>query len=54
MTEEQIKMLEELLDNDEDKLSAYEVEFIEDMNKKRDEILTEKQEAFLEKIWRKL
>ena len=51
MDAKQLKMLDELLDNDEDKLSDYDIEFIEDMNKKRDEILTEKQADFLEKIW---
>jgi hypothetical protein len=49
-------MLQELLDNEDDVMTAWEVEFIESMDKlrARNGDPSEKQQACLERIWSKV
>lgn len=54
MTEnESRKMVKECLADDSDRLTAWECEFLDSLNNRRDP-LTERQVAILEKIWQKL
>ena len=49
-----LAMLDELLADDSDKMTDWEVEFIESLNKQRDREFSDRQVATLEKIWRKV
>lgn len=53
MDAEYAGLLDELLEDDSDTMTAWEVEFIESLNQRRDRALSEKQETVLTKIWDK-
>ncbi len=49
------EMLDEILQDDSDSLSVWETEFVENLNRyERGKMLTPRQEAMLDKIWRKV
>ena len=50
MTTDQEEMLDECLADDNDRLTDWEIQFLEDMNRRRDCELTERQAACLERI----
>ena len=54
MTRADQTMLDELLADESDRMTSWEVEFIESINKQRDRDLSDKQAARLEEIWRKV
>lgn len=55
MTEDQRYMLDELLDDDSDRLTAWEVEFIESLDRNcRRRDLTERQQKTLQNIYEKV
>lgn len=47
-------MLEELLNDDSDRMTPCEVEFIESLNRQRDRSLSERQVTVLARIWNKV
>jgi len=49
-----LAMLDELLTDDSDQLTAWEIEFIESLNKQRDREWSQRQEDVLIKIWEKI
>lgn len=51
MTAAESSMLNELLNDDSDRLSEWEIEFIESLDHQRERNLTEKQADKLQKIW---
>lgn len=54
MTKDQLEMLDELLQDDSDRMNDWEINFIEDFNRKRDMKLTDRQEQKLRSIWDKV
>lgn len=48
------KMLDELLNDDSDRLSAWECEFIDSLDKQRDDGFSPKQETKLSEVWRRI
>lgn len=54
VTKEECDMLDELLDDDSDRLNSWEIEFIENLNQKRNRPLTEPQADKLQQIWDKV
>lgn len=48
------KMLDEILKDESDRMTAWEVEFIESLDRQNVFKWTDKQIAILERIWRKL
>lgn len=55
MSNDHRKMHQELLQDESDTMTAWEVEFIESLSRRhRDAALTRKQAAVLEKIWSKV
>lgn len=49
-----VGMPDEILEDDSDRMTPWEVEFVESLNKQNVFDWTDKQIAVLEKIWRKL
>ena len=47
-------ILDELLGDVTEKMTARELDFIEDLNKNRDKALSPRQKAWLDRIWRKV
>lgn len=47
-------MLDEILNDETDRMTAWEVEFIESLHKQRERGCSDKQFSVLEKIWNKL
>ena len=50
MTPDEINMLDECLNDDSDRLTAWECEFLDSLNRQRDRALSEKQRSVLERI----
>ena len=51
MRTEEMKMIDELLGNDNDKLNDWEIGFLESLKNENRDVLTEKQFMKLETIW---
>jgi hypothetical protein len=51
MTDDQAKLLDELLDSDGDELNEYELEFLNGLDNNRDVELTGQQEDKLNRLW---
>ena len=48
------KMLDELLNDESDRMTAWEVEFVESLDKQRDREWSQKQRDILDRIWQKV
>lgn len=51
---DELQMLDELLEDESDRMTPWEVEFIESLNKQRNRDFSERQVATLGKIWNKV
>ena len=54
MTQDELTMLDELLGDDSDRLSEWEVNFLESMDRKRVQASSDRERHKLEQIWEKL
>jgi len=50
----EVRMLEELLDDESDTMSSWEVEFIDNLRKSKTSAMTDRQKEKLEQIWEKV
>lgn len=54
MSDNDTMMLDELLKDESDRMNAWEIEFLESLNRQRDRQWSESQIAVLEQIWEKV
>ena len=54
MIPESQSILDGLLSHESERMTDREIEFIEDLNKKRDRSLSPRQKEWLDRIWRKV